>query len=115
MGMQRSQKSFHSVWIAGCAALIYSVLVVMSVGCALAHADRAQGHHHHNEGSSSAQNSFCAWACQATSDVVMAPESPEATFWLIVEPTVLTSDPLLTSSGLTLLRSRAPPASASLL
>lgn len=103
--MQRSRISSHAAWIAGCAALIYAVLAVMSVGCALAHADRAQNHHHQSDESSSAQNALCAWACQATSDVAMAPESPKAMAWLVVEPTVLTPDPRLTSSGLSIRRS----------
>lgn len=88
---------------------MYAVLAVMSVGCALAHADRTLNHHHQGEESSSASNTFCAWACQATSDVAMAPESPKAMAWLVVESTVLTLDPLLTSSGLSILRSRGPP------
>ena len=110
--MQRSRKSLYSVWIASCAALLYAVLAVMSAGCALAHADQAQNHHHQGEGSSSASHAFCAWACQAASDVVLAPESPGPITGLVIGPTTPTPDPLLTAPGLSIFRSRAPPAPA---
>ncbi|MBX3302678.1 MAG: hypothetical protein KF693_10735 [Nitrospira sp.] len=107
--MRRFRPSFHRVSIAGCAALMYAVLAVTSAGCALAHADRAQDHHHHSEGNSSAQNAFCVWACQVTSDIVMAAESPKAAARLAVAPNVVAAVPLLVSSGSTVLQPRAPP------
>ncbi|MGQ0555585.1 MAG: hypothetical protein ACT4PN_06545 [Nitrospiraceae bacterium] len=107
--MKRFKHNFYKGSIIGGVALIYAALVVLSTGCALAHANQSQTHHHHHEENSSPQSVFCAWACQATSDVAMAPESPKAMAWLVVESTVLIPDPLLTSSGLSILRSRGPP------
>ena len=91
---------------------MYAALVVLSAGCALAHADRAQAHHHHSEDSSSAQSAFCAWACQATSDVVSAAEPSMTVAWLVVEQQVLPHEVHRVSSASTVLHPRAPPSAA---
>jgi hypothetical protein len=94
---------------------MYAVLAVMSVGCAFAHADLLQNHHHHSEeGSSSNQNAFCAWACQATSDVVAVVQPPVAAARLVVEQQILASDLHYVSSPSAILQSRAPPNTGSL-
>lgn len=113
--MKRLRRIFPHAVIAGCVALVYVALAVMSAGCVFARADRIQDHHQHSEEGSSPQNAFCAWACQATSDVAMAPEFPKAIAWLVVEPTVPIRGPSFPSSGLSTLRSRAPPTPARLL
>ena len=93
----------------GCAALIYAALVVLSAGCTLAHADQTQVHHHHSGESSSPQSAFCAWACQATSDVVSVAEPTMAVAWLVAEPQALPPIVHRVSSASFLLHPRAPP------
>ena len=72
--VKRFSRTFYSLSIVGCTVLMYAALVVLSAGCALAHADQTQAHHHHSEESSSSQSAFCAWACQATSDIASVAE-----------------------------------------
>jgi hypothetical protein len=102
-------RAFHSISIAGCAVLIYTALVVMGAGCMLAHADRTQAHHDHSEGNSSPQNAFCAWACQAMSDVVAVAHPPVDVTLLVVEQQVSVPDSYFLSSASTVLHPRAPP------
>lgn len=111
----RSNQSRQVVSLAGCAALLYALLLVLGSGCGLTHADHAQRHqHHHGEDASSSQGAFCAWVCQSTVETIMAlaPPTPHTKFvigsadWVtrwVVRSTRATPD-----------RSRAPP-SASLL
>ena len=94
------------VWFA---ALMYAGLAVMSVGCAFAHADRVQNNHHHTQDNSSPQHAFCVWACQATSDVVMATESPKALVEIVVAPNFFVFNPLLFLWSAIVSDSRAPP------
>ncbi|MEQ1846770.1 MAG: hypothetical protein ABL983_14485, partial [Nitrospira sp.] len=70
--MKHRNCSLPIISVTGCVVLIYIVLLAMSAGCALAHADRVQHQQHHGQESSSTQNVFCAWACQATADVGVA-------------------------------------------
>ncbi|MBL8051947.1 MAG: hypothetical protein JNK03_01135 [Nitrospira sp.] len=110
--MKRLSRAFNNLSIAGCAVLIYAALVVLSAGCALAHADRTQAHHHHSGESSSPQSVFCAWACQATSDVVSVAEPTMAVAWLVAEPQALPPIVHRESSASFLLHPRAPPITA---
>ncbi len=110
--MKRFSSTLSGLVIVGCTVLIYAALVVLSAGCALAHADRTQAHHHHSEKSSSPQNAFCAWACQATSDIVTVTEPSMAVAWLVVETQVLPPDVYRISSASTVLHPRAPPVAA---
>ncbi|NGZ94658.1 MAG: hypothetical protein CV089_00745 [Nitrospira sp. WS110] len=110
--MKRLGRIFNRISIAACAVSIYAVLVVMSASCILVHADRIQSHHH-GEGKSSSQNAFCAWACQATSDVVAVAQSQVAVAWLVAEPQVLPHASYVVSSVSTVSRPRAPPTTIS--
>jgi threonine/homoserine/homoserine lactone efflux protein len=107
--VKRLSRTFNHLSMVGCAVLIYAALVVLSAGCALAHADRTQAHHHHSGESSSSQSAFCAWACQATSDVVSVAEPVLAVAWLVAEPQVLPPIVHRVSSASSLLHPRAPP------
>jgi hypothetical protein len=106
--MKCSSVLIHRILIAG-VALIYVALSVMSAGCSLAHADRVQAHHHHSEEQSSPQSAYCAWACQATSDVVAVVQPPVAVAWLVVEQQISVPDSHVLSSASTTLHPRAPP------
>jgi len=110
--VKRLSQIFHNLSIVGCTVLMYAALVVLSTGCALAHADRTQAHHHHSEEGSSSQSAFCAWGCQATSDIVSAAEPSMTVAWLVVEQQVLPSDVYRVSSASTVLHPRAPPFTA---
>ncbi|CUS34241.1 conserved exported hypothetical protein [Candidatus Nitrospira nitrosa] len=107
--VKRLNRTFYSLSIVGCTVLMYAALVVLSAGCALAHADQTQAHHHHSEESSSSQSAFCAWACQATSDIASVAEPSMGVVWLVTEPQVLPSAVYPVSSVSTLLHPRAPP------
>jgi hypothetical protein len=107
--MKRFCRTPLCISIAGCVVLMYAALVVMSVGCMLAHADRAQAHHHHSDEKSSPQNAYCAWACQATSDVVAMVQPPVVVAWLVVEQQISVPDSHFLSSASTALHPRAPP------
>jgi hypothetical protein len=99
----------HHTVIVG-VALIYVALSVMSAGCMFTYAQEVlNDHQHHSHDGSSPQNAFCAWACQATTDVGvgMVPS-------LAVVERVLWRDNVLLSglipcSSLSSLHSRAPP------
>jgi hypothetical protein len=107
--VKRFKQNFYKVSIIGGLVLIYAALVVLSTGCALAHANQSQTHHHHHEENSSPQSVFCAWACQATSDVVAVAQPPAAVAWLVVEQQVLDLDSHFLSSASVVLLPRAPP------
>ncbi|MGB4068990.1 MAG: hypothetical protein WBK08_13250 [Nitrospira sp.] len=107
--MKRFKQNLYKVSIIGSVALIYAALVVLSTGCALAHADPSQTHHHHTEENSSPQSAFCAWACQATSDGAAVAQPLAAVAWLVVEQQVLDSDSHVLSSASVVLLPRAPP------
>ena len=107
--MNRFGLIFNRRSISVCAVAIYAVLVVLSVGCTLAHAEKIQTHHHHSEGKPSPQSAFCSWACQATSDLVTVAQPPVAVAWIEVEPQVLASDSYRPSSASPILQPRAPP------
>jgi threonine/homoserine/homoserine lactone efflux protein len=110
--VKRFNSTLSGLVIVGCTVLIYAALVVLSAGCALAHADRTQAHHHHSEKSSSPQNAFCAWACQATSDIASVAEPAMAVAWLVTEPQVLPAADYPVSSVSIVLHPRAPPVTA---
>lgn len=84
------------------------VLVVLSAGCTLAHAENIQAHHH-SEGKSSPQSVFCSWVCEATSDLVTVTQPPVAGAWIVAEPPVLAPDSYRPSSASPVLQPRAPP------
>lgn len=107
--VKRFNQTFRHMSIVWFAALLYAGLAAMSVGCAFAHADRAQNHHHHTQDTSSPQHVLCVWACQATSDAVMATESPKATVQIVVASTFVVPNPLFSFSRVTISDPRAPP------
>ena len=106
----RFRASRHTVWLIGLVALIYSALLVMVTGCALAHADRSQNHrHHHSEEGPSNQNLLCAWACQVVGDAAEASEPPSAVTEILVGPIDLTPYQFIHSSDFSTVPTRAPP------
>lgn len=108
--MTRSRISHPSRYLIGLVTFVYSVLLVMAAGCALAHADRSQSQqHHHGEQGSSTQNSLCAWACQATADTAVAIGSPSTVAELVVALSILVSDQPILSISSAMVHSRAPP------
>ncbi|CUS35853.1 DUF2946 family protein [Candidatus Nitrospira nitrificans] len=107
--MKRFCRTSFCISIAGCVVLMYVALVVMTVGCTLAHADRVQAHHHHGEEQSSPQSAYCAWACQATSDVVAVAQPPVAVSRPIVEQQISVPDTHFLSSASPTRHPRAPP------
>ncbi|MGE0643517.1 MAG: hypothetical protein AB7P24_07605 [Nitrospira sp.] len=109
--MKRFGRIFNHRSIAVCAVAIYAVLVVLSAGCTLAHAEKIQAHHHHSGGKSSPQSVFCSWVCQATSDLVTVAQPPLAVAWIVVEPQVVAPDSRRLSSASPVLQPRAPPGS----
>lgn len=91
-------------------ALVYSALLVMAAGCALAHADFSQGHqHHHSEQGSSGLHSLCAWACQATADAVAAIGPPPTVTELLVVAIHLIPYQFIHSADYSAVPPRAPP------
>ena len=107
--MKQPHSSAHLVAFAGCVALIYVVLMLMSSGCAFAHAASVQHHQaHHDEGSSS-QNAFCDWACQATDGPTVTSGPPPAGTELTLGPADLSTIWLVSSARSFSDRTRAPP------
>jgi len=105
-----SRRSLPHLSIAGCAVLLYGVLLVLGSSCNLVHGDLHQGHqHHHTDESSSAADQFCAWACQATADTVAEAGPPLAVKDLVSGPAECTSTELLLSIDTSAMHSRAPP------
>jgi hypothetical protein len=90
-------------------ALSYGALVVLAAACAFGHGDLFGSHAHHGSPEASAHNALCAWACQATSDAVVAVASPMAASGPAVRLVVLPSHQPASSLSSSVLRSRAPP------
>jgi hypothetical protein len=107
--MTRSGVSRSAVLVAGIVALLYASLAAMAASCALSHVDPSNGHAHHGSQESAPHNALCAWACQATSDAGLIPESPALSLSPVVQPMVLSSHQEVPSLSSSLLRSRAPP------
>ena len=108
--MMRFHNSRHTVWLISLVTMLYSTLLVMAAGCALAHADRSQSHqHHHNEEGSSDRNVLCEWACQATADAAEASGPPPTVTELLVGSADLVSDQLCLLPRSSTLQTRAPP------
>ena len=100
----------QNVCFIGLVVLIYSALLVMATGCALAHADRSQNHrHHHSEEGPSNQNLLCAWACQVVGDATEASEPPSAVTEILVGPIDLTPYQFIHSSDFSTVPTPAPP------
>lgn len=108
--MNSSSRSLPHLSLAGCAALLYALLLFLGSSCNLVHGDLNHSHHHHHadEGSSAADQ-FCAWACQATADTVAEAGPPLAVTDLISGPAEFTSTELLLSIDSSAIHSRAPP------
>ncbi len=108
--MMRSRASRPSMCLIALVPLLYSTLLVPVASCASAHADRSQSHqNHHSEQGSSGLNSFCAWACQATADAVVAiGPSPTATE-ILASPADLIPYPFIPSADVSAVPTRAPP------
>ncbi len=107
--MTRAHNSWQSGYLIGLVTLVYGVLLVMAAGCALAHADQAQSHHHHDEQGTSAQSVLCSWACHATADAAVAGGPPSTVVELVVECSNFAPNlPILPISSSTM-RSRGPP------
>ena len=107
--MTRSGVSRSTVLFAGFVALVYASLAAVAASCAFSHVDPSNSHAHHGSHESASHNALCAWACQATSDAGLVPESPALSTGPVVRLVALSPHqevPSLTSS---LLRSRAPP------
>jgi hypothetical protein len=107
--MTRSGLSRSAVLVAGFVALVYASLVAVAASCAFSHVDPSNGHAHHGTQESAPHNALCAWACQATSDAGLIPESPAISTGLVIRLVLelpYQEAPSLFSS---LLRSRAPP------
>ncbi len=107
--MTRSAVSRGTVLVAGFVALVYASLAVMAASCAMSHVDPSNGHTHHGSDQTAPHNALCAWACQATSDAGLIPESPALSLSPVVQPVVLSSHQEVPSLSSSLLRSRAPP------
>jgi hypothetical protein len=107
--MTRSGLSRSAVLVAGFVALIYTSLAAVAASCALSHVDPSNGHAHHGTQESASHNALCAWACQATSDAGLIPESPSMSTGLVVRLAVSSLSQVAPSHSSFLLRSRAPP------
>jgi hypothetical protein len=107
--MTRSAVSRSTVLVAGFVALVYASLAVMAASCAVSHVDPSSGHAHHGSQESASHNALCAWACQATSDAGLIPESPSLSTGSVVRLVVSSPNQLVPSLSSSLLRSRAPP------
>lgn len=90
-------------------ALSYVALVVLAAACAFGHGDLSGSHAHHGSPEASPHNALCAWACQATSDAVVAVASPMAASGPVVRLVVLPPHQPASSSFSSVLHSRAPP------
>lgn len=110
MHVNRSRHSLPHLSIAGCAVLLYAVLLVLGSSCNLVHGDLNQSHqHHHADESSSATDQFCAWACQATADTVAEASPSLAVKDVVGGPAECSSTELLLSIDTSAIHSRAPP------
>jgi hypothetical protein len=107
--MARSSGSRNTMLVAGLVALVYASLAVMAASCAFSHVDASNGHTHHGAQAAGPHNALCAWACQATSDAGLGPESPALATGPVAQLLVSSFHPLISSSCSSLLHSRAPP------
>jgi hypothetical protein len=107
--MTRSGVSGSTVLVAGFVALVYASLAAMAASCALSHVDTSSGHAHHGSHEAAPHNALCAWACQATSDAGLVPESSTLSTGLVVRLVVSSPNQEVSSLSSALLRSRAPP------
>lgn len=107
--MNFASRSIHRALIAGC-VLLYTVLLVMSTGCTLAHVGQLSSqHHHHGEEGSSTQNTVCAWICQATADAAVAIGPSPTVTELVVGSADLAFSRLVLSPTSSAVHARAPP------
>ncbi len=107
--MARSGESRRTVLVAGFVALVYASLAVMAASCALRHINHSSDHAHHGSHESAPHNALCAWACQATSDAGLVPESPAWSIGPVVQLVVSSPIQVFPSRSSFLLHSRAPP------
>ena len=107
--MTRSAVSHSTVLVAGFVALVYAALAVIAPSCTFSHVDPSNGHAHHGTQESAPHNALCAWACQATTDAGLIPESPALSTGLVVRLVVSSPHQEVPSLASSLLRSRAPP------
>ena len=107
--MTRSAVSRSTILVAGFVALVYASLAAMAASCALSHVDASSDHAHHTSHEASPHNALCAWACQATSDAGLVPESPALSTGLVVRLVVSSPNQTIPSLSSAPLRSRAPP------
>ena len=107
--MTHSGVSRSTVLVAGFVSLVYASLAAIAASCALSHVDPSKGHAHHGSQESAPHNALCAWACQATSDAGLIPESPALSMSPVARLTVSSLNQVAFSHSSSLLRSRAPP------
>ena len=113
--MTHSGVSRSTILVVGFVALVYASLTVIVANCTLSHVDPSNGHAHHGTQESAPHNALCAWACQATSDAGLIPESPAMSAGLVVQMVVLSPHQEVPSFSSSLLHSRAPPSVPSIL
>lgn len=108
-----SGRSIRSVGpvVAGITAVMYFGLVCLAATCSLvlpvsAHADGHEQHHSHE----AAHSSFCAWACQATSESGLVASAPAGVIESVALVPVVVPVQRVSVSSVSFLRSRAPPA-----
>ena len=106
--MSESARSRHLVSIARYAVLLYILLLAIGTRCMLVHVEHAQ-RHQHGEGSSSPQEAFCDWVCQATADTAVASGPAPTVTELIVGPAEIPTHQLVSSVRFFSDRPRAPP------
>ncbi|NWF72259.1 MAG: hypothetical protein HXY51_04315 [Nitrospirae bacterium] len=107
--MTHSGVSRNTVLVAGFLALVYASLAAAAASCAFGHVDPSNGHAHHGTQESAPHNALCAWACQATSDAGLIPESPAISTGLVVRLVFELPHQEVPSLSSSLLHSRAPP------
>lgn len=107
--MTRSGVSRSTILVAVFVALVYASIASVAASCALSHVDPSNDHAHHGTQKSASHNALCAWACQATSNAGLIPESPMLSTGLVVRLMVSSPHQEVLSLSSSLLRSHAPP------
>ena len=108
--MIRFMTRSRTIYPIGLLTLVYSALLVMAAGCALAHTDLSQGHqHHHSQQESSGLHSLCAWACQATADAVVTVGPPPTVAEILAGSIHLIPSQFIHSADYSAVSPRAPP------